>query len=122
VSQTLRDQVVKKLFTENVRLRRDGTSDHSKTISNLSKSVETLKKDNDILKLCAKKQSNIIVRLKKENIIEKQISQECVVCFESLYWPGAIKILECGHVFHDECIRILDKCPMDWIAISIDLL
>lgn len=66
-----------------------------------------------MLKLYNSKQSNIIVRLKKENIIERQIAQECVVCFESICKPGTIKILECGHVFHDECIRILEKCPID---------
>jgi predicted Zn-ribbon and HTH transcriptional regulator len=107
VDRTLRDQVVKKLFNENVTLRKK-TADRD-----LNKSVEVLKKDNDVLKLCNIKQSRLIFNLKQESVIKNQMQHECVICFESVHKPGLLKILECGHVFHDECVKILSKCPLD---------
>jgi hypothetical protein len=58
--------------------------------------------------------------LKKDHIIlDKEFeNNECIICLECMYVNEKIKILDCGHMYHYDCINnwILKKgginCPI----------
>ena len=51
----------------------------------------------------------------KQQIEEEQI-EECSICLEKLEKNNSVVILECGHKFHDKCIKnwmkIKKTCPI----------
>lgn len=37
--------------------------------------------------------------------------EECCICLEDIY-ESELKTLECNHIFHNICIKNINKCPL----------
>jgi len=73
--------------------------------------------DKEIIEIMTHDQKRIYYKIllenKKLNNIYGSLEDDCVICLEKLKGTqSSIKILVCGHIYHDDCVSKCDKCPI----------
>ena len=65
-----------------------------------------------------KRKEELSKPIKKEYIVvDKEFeNNECIICLENMIKGDKIKILECGHIYHYNCIndwfKKVNECPV----------
>ena len=65
-----------------------------------------------------KRKEELSKPIKKEYIVvNKEFeNNECIICLEKMIKNDHIKILECGHIYHNKCIiewfNRVNECPL----------